>query len=63
MVQLEAGQIFGEEVAAQMCSCLLLLIILGVRLLPRLTFAFKSAYRQVPLCSDMLTCDRFYFGV
>lgn len=62
MVQLEAGQIFDEEVAAQMCSCLLLLIILGVRLLLRLTFAFKSAYRQDPLYSDMLTCDRFYFG-
>lgn len=60
MVQLEAGQIFAEEVAAQMCSYLLLLIIYGIRLLLRLTFAIKSAYRQDPLCSEMLTCDKYF---
>lgn len=41
-VQIEAGQILAEEVAAQTCPCLLLLIIYGVRLLLRLSFAFKS---------------------
>lgn len=59
-VQLEAGQILAEEVAAQTCSCLSLLIIYGVRLLLRLSFAFKSANRQDPLCSDMLTFDRYF---
>lgn len=60
VVELEAGQIFAEEVAAQMHSYLLLLIIYGVRLLLRLTFASKSAYRQDPLCSDMQTCDKYF---
>jgi len=43
VVQLKAGQTFVEEVTAQMCSYLLLLVIYGVRLLLRLTFAFESA--------------------
>lgn len=59
-VQIEAGQILAEEVAAQTCACLLLLIIYGVRLLLRLSFAFKSAKRQDPLCSDVLTFDKYF---
>lgn len=51
---------FAEEVAAEMCCYLLLLIIYGVRLLLRSAFVFKSACRQHPFCSDMLSCDKYF---
>lgn len=51
---------FAEEVAAEMCSYLLLLIIYGVRLLLRSTFALKSTCRQDPFCSDMLARDKYF---
>lgn len=51
---------FAEGVAAEKCCCVLLLIIYGVRLLLRSAFVFKSACRQDPFCSDMLSCGKYF---